>query len=116
VGRGSVVLHNRDYSLRPPPGLEAVLVAGGDLEFQTGNTSLGSCGTGAAVAVREQVRAQGDNVLSAPLLVGHAPTCFGEVSSSTAVDLGGNFTLQVDAMPLLSVAPLTTFSWTESAQ
>jgi hypothetical protein len=116
VVRGSVVLHNHGYSLKPPSGLEAIVVAGGDLEFQSGNTQLDGCGTGAAVAVREQVKAQGTNVLSAPLLVSNGPTCFAEVASTTAVDFNGNMTLRVDALPLLSLGPLTTFSWSESAQ
>ncbi|MGC4115431.1 MAG: hypothetical protein QM765_12675 [Myxococcales bacterium] len=116
VVRGSVVLHNHGYSLKPPPGLEAILVAGGDLEFQTGNTALDGCGTGGVVAVGEQVRAQGTNALSAPLLVANQSSCFPEVASATAVELGGNFTLQVNAMPLMSVGPLTQISWSESAQ
>jgi len=114
VARGSVVLHDHSYSLRPPPGLEAVLVAGGDLEFQTGNTRLDACGSGAAVVVAEQAKAQGTNELFAPLLVRDDPSCFADVGAGAAVDFGGNMTLRVDAVPLLAVEPLSTLSWSES--
>ncbi|MBI5547616.1 MAG: hypothetical protein HY901_27350, partial [Deltaproteobacteria bacterium] len=112
--RGSMEIHPGEYSLWPPLPLEAALGVGGDLKLETGDSTFSTCGTGAAIAVHEQLLAAGNNVIHAPLLVENAPTCFSDVNSATAIDFPGTVTVRVDAAPLLSVEPLTELSWMES--
>ncbi|HVE83634.1 MAG TPA: hypothetical protein VND93_12325, partial [Myxococcales bacterium] len=92
------------------------LLVGRDMQMTTGNTVFSTCATGAAVMVREQFSAGGNDHLEGQLIVENAASCSAVIAGSNAISTSGNFTVHVSGVPLVETGgAASTLSWAESA-
>jgi hypothetical protein len=102
-------------SLKPAHPSGVVLLAGRDLDLNTGNGSVWTCDTPAAVLVHEQFVMTGDKQLQAQLVVENGGTCSPTVSGD-AIHLTGNATVSVPRLPPVPASgPASVLSWSESS-
>lgn len=113
MAQGNIV-NAAEIALRPANIRGAVLVAGRDLEFKTGNTSLYTCGTSAAALVHEQFSMGANNHFEAQLVVENKGICSGK--AGPAIDLQGNATISVPQMPPVPQGlPASVLEWSEAS-
>ncbi|HZI16313.1 MAG TPA: hypothetical protein VE153_38465 [Myxococcus sp.] len=114
MAQGDIVV-KRDLSLKPAHPNGVVLLAGRDLDFTTGNGSLWTCDTPAAVLVHEQFKMTGNQQLQAQLIAENGGTCSATISGE-AIHLTGNSTISVPKMPPVPArGPASFLSWSESS-
>ncbi len=106
---------NRDLSLKPAHPSGVVLLAGRDLDLDSGNGSLWTCDEPAAVLVHEQFKMTGNKHLQAQLVVQNGGTCSSTLSGE-AIHLTGNATVSVPRLPPVPRGGAASYlSWSESS-
>jgi len=109
------MLNEAEIYLRPAHPRGIVLLSGRDTDFKTGNTSLYTCGTSAAVLVHEQFSMGANAHLEAQLVAENAGKC-SSTSTGSAVSLLGNATVDVPQLPPIpSGMPAAALDWSESS-
>jgi hypothetical protein len=124
IATGNVTVANNTTVLLRPAHRDVSLMAGRDLKVTGGNSFLFTCGdpTGpltscpsAAIMVHEQFKMGNNSHLQGQLVVQNAATC-SALASGTAIDMQGNGTLSVPALPPISSSSgAAVLSWGESS-
>lgn len=114
IATGNILHSGNTLSFVPASAKGFVLLAGRDFHMTGGNVRLYTCGASAAVMVHEQFQMGANEHLEAQLVVEDAASCSDEVTGA-AVQLSGNATIDVPAVPPLGVGqPSRTLLVSES--
>jgi len=115
IAIGDIYVKSNLLALRPIAPKKYILLAGRDYKMQTGTNDVLSCASG-AVLVHDQVYMNGNQLLSAQLVVENASTCSPMVGGSNAIDITGNPTIEVKyPPPVVTGRYASTLSWSESS-
>jgi hypothetical protein len=104
IATGSIIQEEGTLSFRPASTKNFVLFAGRDLVMRGGSSHITTCNSSAVVMVHEQAALGGDSNLQGQLVVENGSSCSAVVTGE-AVQMTGNATVSVPALPPVSVGP-----------